>query len=68
MYKNSDVVFVGTTGNTSREMYSFMQDTNNFYMVGNMGGALSLGLGMSKAGKKVIVLGGDSELACNRRL
>ena len=60
-YKNSEIVFIGTTGNTAREMYSFMKETNNFYMVGNMGGALSLGLGMAKAGKKVFVLGGDAE-------
>lgn len=60
-YKNTDVLFIGTTGNTAREMYSFMPDTNNFYMAGNMGGALSLGLGASLAGKKVIVLGGDAE-------
>jgi len=60
-YKGSDIIFIGTTGNTAREMYSFMKDTNNFYMVGNMGGALSLGLGMAKAGKKVFVLGGDAE-------
>ena len=38
-----------------------MKDTNNFYMAGNMGGALSLGLGASLAGKKVIVCGGDAE-------
>ncbi|RXK08782.1 thiamine pyrophosphate-binding protein, partial [Halarcobacter bivalviorum] len=49
-------------GNTAREMYSFMKDTNNFYMAGNMGGALSLGLGAAKAGKKVVVCGGDAEL------
>ena len=61
LYKNSDVIFIGTTGNTAREMYTFMPDTKNFYMVGNMGGALSLGVGMAKAGKKVIVLGGDAE-------
>jgi len=60
-YKDTDTLFIGTTGNTSREMYSFMKDTNNFYMAGNMGGALSLGLGASLAGKKVIVLGGDAE-------
>ena len=60
-YKNSDIIFIGTTGNTAREMYSFMPNTKNFYMVGNMGGALSLGLGMAKAGKKVFVLGGDAE-------
>jgi phosphonopyruvate decarboxylase len=61
LYKKSDTLFIGTTGNTSREMYSFMPETNNFYMAGNMGGALSLGLGGALAGKKVIVLGGDAE-------
>lgn len=60
-FKNTDTLFIGTTGNTAREMYSFMKDTNNFYMAGNMGGALSLGLGAAKAGKKVIVCGGDAE-------
>jgi len=60
-FKGSDILFIGTTGNTSREMYSFMPDTNNFYMAGNMGGALSLGLGAALAGKQVIVLGGDAE-------
>lgn len=60
-FKGSDTLFIGTTGNTAREMYSFMKDTNNFYMAGNMGGALSLGLGAAKAGKKVIVCGGDAE-------
>lgn len=61
MFKNSDVLFIGTTGNTAREMYRFMPDTNNFYMAGNMGGALSLGLGVAMAAKKVIVCGGDAE-------
>jgi phosphonopyruvate decarboxylase len=60
-YKNTETIFIGTTGNTSREMYTFMPDTKNFYMVGNMGGALSIGVGMAKAGKKVFVLGGDAE-------
>ena len=60
-FKNSDTLFIGTTGNTAREMYSFMPDTNNFYMAGNMGGALSLGLGASMGGRKVIVCGGDAE-------
>jgi sulfopyruvate decarboxylase TPP-binding subunit len=60
-YKNKEVLFIGTTGNTAREMYSYMPNTNNFYMAGNMGGALSLGLGASKAGRKVIVCGGDAE-------
>jgi sulfopyruvate decarboxylase TPP-binding subunit len=60
-FKDKDVLFIGTTGNAAREMYSFMPDTNNFYMAGNMGGALSVGFGAAKAGKKVIVCGGDAE-------
>ena len=60
-FKDTDTLFIGTTGNTAREMYSFMPDTSNFYMAGNMGGALSLGLGAALASKKVIVLGGDAE-------
>lgn len=60
-YKEKKALFIGTTGNTAREMYTFMPNTNNFYMAGNMGGALSLGLGAAKGGKKVIVCGGDAE-------
>jgi len=56
-----DIYFLGTTGNLSREMYTFMPDTNNFYMAGNMGGALSLGLGISLTEKKIFVCGGDAE-------
>ena len=61
IFKDDDTLFIGTTGNTAREMYSFMPDTKNFYMAGNMGGALSLGLGAAMAGKKVVVCGGDAE-------
>ena len=60
-FKDKDVLFIGTTGNLAREMYNFMPDTNNFYMAGNMGGALSVGLGAAKSGKKVVVCGGDAE-------
>jgi len=60
-FKDKDVLFIGTTGSVSREMYNFMPDTQNFYMAGNMGGALSIGLGAAKSGKNVIVCGGDAE-------
>ncbi len=56
-YRHSDYLFIGTTGHTAREMFSLMPDTRNFYMAGNMGGALSIGLGAYLAGKKVIVCG-----------
>lgn len=58
---SNNTLFIGTTGNTAREMYSFMPQNNNFYMAGNMGGALSLGLGAALTGKKVVVCGGDAE-------
>ncbi len=61
MFRDTDSLFIGTTGHTAREMHAFMKDTNNFYMAGNMGGALSIGLGASIAGKKVVVCGGDAE-------
>ena len=55
------LVCIGTTGNTSREMHSIMEGNPNFYMTGNMGGALSIGLGSALAGKKTIICGGDAE-------
>ncbi len=61
VFNSSDYIFIGTTGNTAREMYSYMPNTDNVYMAGNMGGALSLGLGMAKSGNKIIVCGGDAE-------
>ncbi|MDA8755349.1 thiamine pyrophosphate-dependent enzyme [Candidatus Pseudothioglobus singularis] len=60
-FADTETIIIGTTGNTSREMYHFMNKTKNFYMVGNMGGALSLGLGAYIAGKSVVVCGGDAE-------
>lgn len=61
-YSARDHVFIGTTGNTAREMYTYMPDTNNFYMAGNMGGALSIGLGAYLNNRHVIVCGGDAEM------
>jgi phosphonopyruvate decarboxylase len=42
-------------------MFSFREDTKNFYMAGYLGGALSLGLGSALAGNKTVVCGGDAE-------
>lgn len=60
-FADSEKTFVGTTGATSREMATLMPDTKNFYMAGNMGNALSVGLGAAIHGKDVVVLGGDAE-------
>jgi len=61
LYSGSDTVFIGTTGNTAREMYTLMPDTKTFYMAGNMGGAASVALGAAIGGNDVIVCGGDAE-------
>ena len=61
VYGNSEAVFIGTTGNLAREMYTLMPDTKNFYMAGNMGGALSVGLGAYLGGNDTFVCGGDAE-------
>ena len=60
-FKDTGTKFIGTTGNTAREMYTYMPHADNFYMAGNMGGALGVGLGAAIASKKVIVCGGDAE-------
>ena len=57
----ADTFFIATTGFISREMAWVMPDARVFYMVGNMGGALSVGLGAALAGQRVIVCGGDAE-------
>ncbi|WP_061219406.1 phosphonopyruvate decarboxylase [Leptospira weilii] len=55
---------ITTTGYTSREMYEIRDHSNNFYMVGSMGCAGSIGLGLALAipDKKVIVIDGDGAL------
>ncbi|MEH6589918.1 MAG: thiamine pyrophosphate-binding protein [Halioglobus sp.] len=60
-FAGSQCCFVGTTGHTAREMYTVMPETKNFYMAGNMGGALSVGYGSYLAGNQTIICGGDAE-------
>ena len=54
-------VLVATTGYTGRELYSHGDQPSNFYMVGSMGCASSLGLGVAIARPqhRVIVVDGD---------
>ena len=56
-----DDVIVATTGYTGRELYAAGDRVNQFYMVGSMGCAVSLGLGLAVArpGRRIIVLDGD---------
>ena len=59
--KFRNFLLIATTGHTSRELSSIKSSHHRFYMAGNMGGALSLGLGALLAGKCSLVFGGDAE-------
>jgi phosphonopyruvate decarboxylase len=54
-------VLIATTGYTGRELYACADKPNQIYMVGSMGCAVSLGLGIALAQpeRPVIVLDGD---------
>lgn len=54
-------IVIGSTGFTGRELYTIADRPNQLYMVGSMGCASSLGLGMSLAlpEKRVLVADGD---------
>jgi phosphonopyruvate decarboxylase len=56
-----NAVIVATTGYTGRELYACDDRANQIYMVGSMGCAVSLGLGIALAqpDRPVIVLDGD---------
>ncbi len=62
-------IIISTTGKTSRELYEYRDNHNevhrkDFYMVGSMGCAASIGLGIAlqKKGRRVIVIDGDGAL------
>lgn len=54
-------VVIGTTGYTGRELSAIADRANHFYMVGSMGCATSIGLGLSLARPdlRVVVIDGD---------
>jgi len=61
---NTDVdetVLIASTGFAGRELYAIEDRSNHLYMVGSMGCASSLGLGLSlvRPDKKVVVIDGD---------
>ncbi len=57
-------IVIATTGYTGRELYALDDRPNQLYMVGSMGCAVSLGLGIALArpDRRVIVLDGDGAL------
>lgn len=54
-------IVIGTTGYTGRELFALSDRPNHLYMVGSMGCASSLGLGLSLAlpDWKIVVVDGD---------
>ncbi len=57
----ADAVIIATTGYTGRELYALADRPHHLYMVGSMGCASSLGLGLALArpDRQVVVLDGD---------
>ncbi len=56
-----ETVVIAATGYTGRELFAIADRPNHFYMVGSMGCAASLGLGLSRARPdlRVVVVDGD---------
>ena len=62
-----DQLVVCANGLISREAFTIKDRDENFYMIGSMGMASSIGLGvaLNKPSKKVIILEGDGNLLMN---
>lgn len=57
----ADTAVVAATGRCARELFALGDDPRHFYMVGSMGSAASIGLGLALAsGRRVVVLDGDA--------
>ncbi|MBN2406650.1 MAG: sulfopyruvate decarboxylase subunit beta [Elusimicrobia bacterium] len=56
----TDEVIIASTGMISRELHHVKDRPRNFYMMGSMGNALGIGLGIAISSEhKVIVISGD---------
>jgi phosphonopyruvate decarboxylase len=63
-----DSVVIATTGFTGRELYALEDRINHFYMVGSMGCATSLSLGLSLARPELNVITVDGDGAALMRM
>jgi len=61
---NKEDLVISATGGISRELFSFNDRPENFYMQGSMGTTAAIGLGISlqKPHKSVVILDGDGSL------
>jgi len=64
---SESALLIGNIGYPSRELFSVHDRPENFYMLGSMGLASSIGLGLALArpDRKVIVLDGDGSVLMN---
>lgn len=62
--KDENTIQLATTGKTGRELYEIEDAANNLYMVGSMGCASSLGLGLActRKDKDVVIIDGDGAI------
>ncbi len=58
-------IVVSNLGYPSRELYTVLDQPTNFYMLGSMGLATSIALGLNLAGKDVISIDGDGSVLMN---
>lgn len=64
---NGDELIISANGRISRELFSIKESPNNFYMLGSMGLASSIGLGLAynRPNRKVVVIDGDGNILMN---
>lgn len=62
-----DELIVSSTGYISRALFNVKDSPKNFYMLGSMGLALSIGIGLalSRPDKRVVVIDGDGACLMN---
>ena len=60
-------VIVSANGFISRDVYSSLEKDTNFYMIGSMGLASSIGLGIAlkKPKKRIFIFDGDGNILMN---
>ncbi|MEU2246326.1 thiamine pyrophosphate-dependent enzyme [Streptomyces sp. NPDC019224] len=65
--RHPDAIIVSTCGFTTRELFNAADRPENFYLVGSMGMAapVALGIALARPGRTVIALDGDGSLLMN---
>jgi len=54
---------IASTGTISREMFNYKDRTRNFYVMGSLGAALGIGIGLAlNIKEKAIVIAGDGDI------